>query len=154
MRENILLGFANSEPTDDRIESAAKDANIHDFISSLPEGYNTQCGNKGLAFSGGQRQRIALARALARKPKILLLDEATSTLDSLNEIEVLDALNRLSRRTTTITVAHRLATIKKSDCIIVLVKGRIVEMGTHAELMEKGGTYWAMNKAQALDQEL
>jgi ATP-binding cassette subfamily B (MDR/TAP) protein 1 len=154
LRENILLGFADSESTDDRIEIAAKDANIHDFITSLPEGYNTQCGNKGIAFSGGQRQRIALARALARKPKILLLDEATSALDSLSEIEVLDALHRLSRQTTRVTVAHRLATVRKSDCILVLVKGRIVERGTHAQLMEKGGTYWAMNKAQALDQEL
>lgn len=132
LRENILLGFADADSTDERIENAAQDANIHDFIVSLPEGYNTQCGNKGLAFSGGQRQRIALARALARRPKILLLDEATSALDSLSEIEVLDALNRLSRQTTMITVAHRLATIRKSDCILVLVKGRIVERGTHA----------------------
>lgn len=154
LRDNILLGLSTSEATDERMEAAAKDANIHDFIASLPEGYNTQCGNKGIEFSGGQRQRIALARALARRPKILLLDEATSALDSLSEIEVLDALSRLSRQTTTITVAHRLATIRTSDCILVLVRGRIVERGTHAELMAKGGTYWAMNKAQALDREL
>ena len=154
LRENILIGLAESDLADDRLETAAKDANIHDFIISLPEGYNTQCGKKGIAFSGGQRQRIALARALSRKPTILLLDEATSALDALSEIEVLNALSQLTRETTTITVAHRLATIKNSDCILVLVKGTIVERGTHAELMEKGGTYWALNKAQALDREL
>lgn len=154
LRENILLGLSESDSTDERVEKAAKNANIHDFILSLPEGYNTQCGNKGIAFSGGQRQRIALARALSREPKILLLDEATSALDSLSEMEVLDSLSRISKQTTMITVAHRLATIKSSDCILVLVKGRIVERGTHAQLMEKGGTYWAMNKAQALDKEL
>lgn len=154
LRENILLGLAKSDLADGRLETAAKDADIHDFIMSLPEGYNTECGKKGIAFSGGQRQRIALARALSRNPTILLLDEATSALDALSEIEVLNALSRLTRETTTITVAHRLATIKNSDCILVLVKGKIVERGTHAELMEKGGIYLAMNKAQALDREL
>lgn len=154
LRENILLGLAESESTEERLETAAKDADIHEFIISLPEGYGTQCGSKGIAFSGGQRQRIALARALSRKPTILLLDEATSALDALSEIEVLNALNRLSRETTTITVAHRLATIKNADCILVLVKGVIVERGTHTQLMERGSTYWAMNKAQALDREL
>ncbi|TGO57343.1 hypothetical protein BOTNAR_0203g00190 [Botryotinia narcissicola] len=153
LRDNILLGVRDLSSIDERLENAAKDANIHDFIISLPEGYNTQCGEKGFGFSGGQRQRIALARALVRQPKILLLDEATSALDSLSEKEVLDALNRISGQTTTITVAHRLATIRKADCILVLVKGRIVERGTHLELMELRGTYWAMNQAQALDKD-
>ncbi|KAF7933277.1 hypothetical protein EAE99_003162 [Botrytis elliptica] len=154
LRENILLGVRDLSSIDERLEKAAKDANIHDFIISLPEGYNTQCGEKGFGFSGGQRQRIALARALVRQPRILLLDEATSALDSLSEKEVLDALNRISGQTTTITVAHRLATIRNADCILVLVKGRIVERGTHLELMELRGTYWAMNQAQALDKDL
>ncbi|THV50504.1 hypothetical protein BGAL_0147g00070 [Botrytis galanthina] len=154
LRDNILLGVCDLSLIDERLENAAKDANIHDFIISLPEGYNTQCGEKGFGFSGGQRQRIALARALVRQPRILLLDEATSALDSLSEKEVLDALNRISGQTTTITVAHRLATIRNADCILVLVKGRIVERGTHLELMELRGTYWAMNQAQALDKDL
>ncbi|KAF7922378.1 uncharacterized protein EAE97_011120 [Botrytis byssoidea] len=154
LRDNILLGIRDLSSIDERLENAAKDANIHDFIISQPESYNTQCGEKGFGFSGGQRQRIALARALVRQPRILLLDEATSALDSLIEKEVLDALNRISGQTTTITVAHRLATIRKADCISVLVKGRIVERGTHLESMELRGTYWAMNQAQALDKNL
>ncbi|TGO24963.1 hypothetical protein BPAE_0090g00070 [Botrytis paeoniae] len=154
LRENLLLGVRDLSSIDERLENAAKDANIHDFIISLPEGYNTQCGEKGFGFSGGQRQRIALTRALVRQPRILLLDEATSALDSLSEKEVLDALNRISGQTTTITVAHRLATIRNADCILVLVKGRIVERGTHLKLMELRGTYWAMNQAQALDKDL
>ncbi|TAQ87320.1 hypothetical protein B7494_g4368 [Chlorociboria aeruginascens] len=153
LRENILLGISEMDSTDERLETAARDANIHEFIASLPEGYNTQCGNKGIAFSGGQRQRIAIARAIVRRPAILLLDEATSALDSLNEIEVLEALQRASKETTTVTVAHRLTTIKNSDFILVLVKGRIAESGTHTSLMEKKGAYWAMCKAQALNRE-
>ncbi|RDL35403.1 Uncharacterized protein BP5553_07334 [Venustampulla echinocandica] len=154
IRENILLGASEAETDDERLELAAKDANIHDFIASLPEGYSTQCGNKGMLFSGGQRQRIAIARALVRRPTILLLDEATSALDSLSEREVLEALKKIKRETTTITVAHRLATIKEADLILVLVRGRIVERGTHAKLLEKKGAYWAMCRAQALDREL
>ncbi|KAF7960170.1 hypothetical protein EAE96_001768 [Botrytis aclada] len=154
LRDNILLGVHDFSSIDERLENAAKDANIHEFIISLPEGYNTKCGEKGFGFSGGQRQRIALARALVRQPRILLLDEATSALDSLSEKEVLDALSRISGQTTTITVAHRLATIRNADCILVLVKGKIVERGTHLELMELRGTYWAMNQAQALDKDL
>ncbi|TGO14300.1 hypothetical protein BTUL_0055g00500 [Botrytis tulipae] len=148
LRNNILLGVRDLSSIDERLENAAKDANIHDFIISLPEGYNAQCGEKGFGFSG------ALARALVRQPRILLLDEATSALDSLSEKEVLDVLNRISGQTTTITVTHRLATIRKANCILVLVKGRIVERGTHLELMELRGTYWAMNQAQALDKDL
>ncbi|APA13289.1 hypothetical protein sscle_10g080590 [Sclerotinia sclerotiorum 1980 UF-70] len=153
LRDNILLGTHDLHSVDERLEAAAKDANIHEFIVSLPEGYNTQCGDKGFAFSGGQRQRIALARALVRQPKILLLDEATSALDSLSEMEVLDALGRITSHTTTVTVAHRLATVRNADCLLVLVKGRIVERGTHVQLMGIKGTYWAMNKAQALDSD-
>jgi ATP-binding cassette subfamily B (MDR/TAP) protein 1 len=153
LRENILLGVPDTT-TNEQLEAAAKDANIHDFIMSLPEGYNTQCGIKGMEFSGGQRQRIAIACALIRRPSILLLDEATSALDSLSEIEVLEALKRVHKETTTITVAHRLATIRDADLILVLVKGRIVERGNHAQLLQKRGTYWTMCQAQALDREL
>lgn len=154
IRENILLGALGAETDDERLESAAKAANIHDFIASLPEGYNTQCGNKGMLFSGGQRQRIAIARALVRRPTILLLDEATSALDSLSEIEVLEALKTIKRETITITVAHRLATIKDADLILVLVKGSIIERGVHAKLLENKGAYWKMCIAQALDRGL
>ena len=151
LRENILLGVADAEATDERLEAAARDANIHDFIMSLSDGYSTTCGSKGMNFSGGQRQRIALARALVRKPSILLLDEATSALDSDSEMIVQDALKKAARGRTTVTVAHRLSTVMGADRILVLVRGRVQEEGTHAELMRRGGVYWAMCRAQSLD---
>jgi subfamily B ATP-binding cassette protein MsbA len=137
--ENIALGRKGA--TRDEIEQAAKDAAAHDFIAALPEGYDTKVGEGGLKLSGGQRQRIAIARAMLRNAPILLLDEATSALDNESERLVQEALARLMKNRTTIVVAHRLSTVIDSDCLYVLDKGRVVESGTHAELIAMGGLY-------------
>jgi ATP-binding cassette subfamily B (MDR/TAP) protein 1 len=152
IRENILLG-ADKDPADvpeAAIEQACKDANIHDFILSLPDGFNTVVGSKGSMLSGGQKQRIAIARALLRDPKILLLDEATSALDSESEKVVQAALDKAAKGRTTIAVAHRLSTIQKADMIYVFDQGRIVESGTHGELMRGGGRYFELVNLQSL----
>lgn len=150
IKENILLGAA-SEVTDSAIEHACREANIYDFIVSLPEGFNTVVGSKGALLSGGQKQRIAIARALIRDPKILLLDEATSALDSESEHVVQAALDKAAKGRTTIAVAHRLSTIQKADIIYVFDQGRIVEQGTHAELMKKNGRYAELVNLQSLE---
>lgn len=152
IRENIALGL-DSDATDDQIYEACQQANIHEFIKSLPDGLATICGSKGTLFSGGQRQRIAISRALIRKPKLLLLDEATSALDTESEKIVQAALDKAKEGRTTIAVAHRLSTIKDADKIFVLVKGKVVEMGTHEELVGKKGVYYEMCLGQALDQQ-
>ncbi|EXF86155.1 ABC transporter [Colletotrichum fioriniae PJ7] len=150
IRENILLG-AHTEVTDEAIEFACREANIYDFIVSMPEGFNTVVGSKGALLSGGQKQRIAIARALIRDPKILLLDEATSALDSESEHVVQAALDKAAKGRTTIAVAHRLSTIQKADIIYVFDQGRIVEQGTHAELMKKNGRYAELVNLQSLE---
>ncbi|KAJ4401299.1 hypothetical protein N0V91_008075 [Didymella pomorum] len=122
-----------SDVTDAQVKFAAKQSNIHDFILSLPEGFNTFCGNKGTQLSGGQRQRIAIARALIREPSLLLLDEATSALDTESEKVVQAALEKAKSGRTTIAVAHRLSTIKDADCIIVFARGKIVESAAIAQ---------------------
>ena len=153
IQENIELGIKDRQISKEQLVQACRDANIHDFITSLPDGYNTKCGNKGLSLSGGQRQRIAIARALIRNPSILLLDEATSALDSDSERLVQEALRKTAKGRTTITVAHRLSTIKDADWIFVINRGSIVEEGVHGELLKKHGVYWQMCQSQSLSQD-
>jgi ATP-binding cassette subfamily B (MDR/TAP) protein 1 len=142
------------EVTDDQVRFAAQQSNIHDFIASLPEGFATLCGNRGTQLSGGQRQRIAIARALIREPRLLLLDEATSALDTESEKIVQVALEKAKSGRTTVAVAHRLSTIKDADCIIVFARGKIVESGTHKDLLAKRGVYYEMSLGQSLDKQI
>lgn len=151
VRENIAIGL-DYEPTEEEVREACRQANVLEFVSSLPEGLYTPCGSKGLQFSGGQRQRIAVARALIRKPRLLLLDEATSALDTQSEKIVQKALDEAASSRTTIAVAHRLSTIQHADVIFVIEDGKIAEMGTHEELQRLRGRYHAMCLAQSLDQ--
>ncbi|KAF4337610.1 leptomycin B resistance pmd1 [Fusarium beomiforme] len=151
IRENILLGVDPSAITDEQLHQACCDASIHDFIISLPEGYNTNIGSRGVSLSGGQKQRVAIARALIRDPKVLLLDEATSSLDSESEKLVQLAFERASEGRTMLVVAHRLATVQNADVIFVLGDGQLLEQGSHAELLKKRGVYWNMCQSQALD---
>ena len=139
VRENIAYG--NFDATDEQIENAAKLANIHDFIVSLDNGYDTYVGERGVKLSGGQKQRVAIARAFLKNPPILILDEATSALDNVTEMQIQQALERLSAGRTTIVVAHRLSTVKNADEIIVFGDGGIEERGTHDELIAKHGIY-------------
>ncbi|KAF8653188.1 hypothetical protein HU200_062638 [Digitaria exilis] len=157
IKENIMYGTETASEAE--IESAAKSANAHDFISSLKDGYNTWCGERGFQLSGGQKQRIAIARAILKNPAILLLDEATSALDNTSEMVVQKALDRVMVGRTSVVVAHRLSTIKNCDKIVVLEGGEIVEDGTHVSLMSKGhsGTYFglvSLQQAMATDTEI
>ncbi|KAI8916340.1 P-loop containing nucleoside triphosphate hydrolase protein [Gorgonomyces haynaldii] len=149
IRENIAYGYP-SEVDDARIYDVAKMANIHDFVMTLPQGYDTLVGEKGGQLSGGQKQRIAIARALIRNPKLLLLDEATSALDSESEKVVQAALDAASKGRTTIVIAHRLSTIKDADLICVLSKGNVIERGTHQSLVEARGEYFKLVQQQSL----
>ncbi len=140
VRDN--LRFAQPDATDEEVEDAARTARVHDLIASLPDGYDTIVGERGYRFSGGEKQRMAIARTVLRNPPVLIFDEATSSLDTQTESAVQDELERLSEGRTTITIAHRLSTVRDADQIVVLDGGAIVERGTHAELLEQGGLYF------------
>ena len=145
-RENIRFG--RPEATDAEIESAAVAAAAHEFITALPEGYDSYLGERGVMLSGGQKQRIAIARAILRDAPILLLDEATSALDAESERAVQTAVDTLSAGRTTLIVAHRLATVKKADRIVVLEAGRVVATGPHDKLVAQDGLYARLAKLQ------
>lgn len=148
IRDNIAYGDNSRQVTQEDIENAAKKANIHDLIISLPEKYKTSCGAKGSQLSGGQKQRIAIARALVRNPKILLLDEATSALDNKSEKVVQEALDQARTGRTCLTIAHRLPSIRNSEKICVVDRGEIKESGPHDQLIQKNGIYYKLYKAQ------
>jgi ATP-binding cassette subfamily B protein len=139
VRENIAYGTFDAD--DDAIVAAAKAAEAHQFIQNLPDGYDTMVGERGVKLSGGQRQRIAIARAVLKDPEVLVLDEATSDVDTETEMLIQRSLDRLTADRTTFAIAHRLSTIKDADRILVLEDGRVVERGTHADLLAAGGLY-------------
>ena len=139
LRENIAYGRPGA--TDEEVREAARRANIAEFIEGLPEGYDTVVGERGSRLSGGQKQRVAIARVFLKDPKILILDEATSALDNESEEAVQRALAELARDRTTIIIAHRLSTIKNADDIATVERGRVVERGSHEELLARNGTY-------------
>lgn len=144
--ENIKMG--NSRATKEQVIEAAKKAMIHDFIMSLPDGYDTMLGESGVGLSGGQKQRLSIARAFLKDSPVVLLDEATSNVDSMNEVSIQKAITNLSVGRTVLVIAHHLQTIRSADRILVFQKGRIVEKGRHLELMEKGGLYYELWTAQ------
>jgi subfamily B ATP-binding cassette protein MsbA len=146
---NIAFGLDRVD--DAAVEAAARAAHAHDFVSRLPQGYDTVIGDRGVLLSGGERQRIAIARALLRNPPVLLLDEATSALDTESERLVQDALERLMHDRTVLVIAHRLSTVQHADRILVFEGGRIVEQGRHDELLAKGGAYRRLHDMQFRD---
>ena len=145
----MFIGESEADPESDaRLVEACKKANIHDFISRQPEGYNTMVGNRGLKLSGGEKQRLSIARVFLKDPAILILDEATSALDNTTEILIQQALDELCRGRTTIVVAHRLSTIQEADLILVMKDGNIIEQGSHETLLERGGFYAELYHSQ------
>ncbi len=149
------IAYARPEATQAQIEAAARMANIHSFIDSLPQGYDTVVGERGLKLSGGEKQRVAIARAILKNPRILVFDEATSSLDSHSEQSILDALREVATNHTTLVIAHRLSTIVDADNILVMEAGRIVEQGPHQQLLEKNGSYarlWKMQQEKSREE--
>ncbi len=146
IRANLL--YARPDATDEQMIAAARAANIHDFIMSLPDGYDTVVGERGYRLSGGERQRVAIARVILKDPRILVLDEATSHLDSLSEALIQEALQRVMEGRTSLVIAHRLSTILAADLILVMDQGHLVEKGTHRELIEKDGLYASLYETQ------
>jgi ATP-binding cassette subfamily B protein len=151
------IRYGRPEASDEEIFDAARAAHIHDFIASLPKGYETQVGERGLKLSGGEKQRVAIARALLKNPRILIFDEATSALDSRAEKAIQAELERISQGRTTLVIAHRLSTVMDADQILVLGQGRIIERGTHGQLLDAKGEYarmWALQQQQAEAQQV
>jgi ABC-type transport system involved in Fe-S cluster assembly fused permease/ATPase subunit len=146
------IGYGKAGASQEEIEQAARDAQIHDFIISLPQGYETQVGERGLKLSGGEKQRVGIARTLLKNPPILLLDEATSALDTDTEQEIKDALERASEGRTVLTIAHRLSTVAEADLIVVLEQGEVVEQGSHEALLARDGRYAHLWQRQQSDQ--
>ena len=142
------IRYAKPDATFEQVVTAAKIANCHDFITRMPDGYNTIVGERGYSISGGERQRVAIARAILHDPKILILDEATASLDTQTEKQIQDALDRLIQGRTTIAIAHRLSTLANADRLIVLDKGKVAEIGTHSELLRRKGVYYRLVMAQ------
>ena len=142
------IGYGKPGATFEEILTASKLANAHDFIVAKPDGYETQVGEQGNGLSGGEKQRVAIARAMLHNPKILILDEATSSVDVETEKQIQDALGRMVEGRTTFAIAHRLSTLRNADRLVVLDDGRIVEVGTHAELLERGGAFHDLVKMQ------
>ena len=148
------IAYGKKDATMDEIIEAAKKANIYDYILSLPEGFDTEIGERGIRLSGGQKQRLSIARVFLKNPSILILDEATSALDNTTEALIQEALNSLKKGRTTIVVAHRLSTIKNADEILVVANGKIRESGTHDELLRKDeGIYKRLYESQFLDSD-
>jgi ATP-binding cassette subfamily B protein len=152
IRDNILYGRLDA--TQQEVEEAAKRANIHDYIMSLDEGYDTVIGERGVRLSGGQKQRLSIARVFLKNPPILILDEATSALDNTTEVLIQQALDELCKGRTTLVVAHRLSTIRNADEIAVVLDGRITERGTHEELIAADGTYKKLYALQFRENDL
>jgi len=148
------IRYAKLDATDEEIHQAARHANIHDFIISLPQGYDTVVGERGLKLSGGEKQRIAIARVILKNPRILVFDEATSSLDSHSEQLILESLKQVAERHTTLVIAHRLSTVIDADNIIVLDKGAVVEQGTHQQLLDKKGLYAHLWKLQQEEEKV